>query len=41
LKINGKENEIREWALKEMQDNYTDFNRLLAAKVLETENKMR
>ena len=24
-----------------MQDNYTDFNRLLAAKVLETENKMR
>ncbi|CDW87201.1 UNKNOWN [Stylonychia lemnae] len=41
MKINAKENDIREWALKELQDNYTDFNRLLAAKVLETENKMR
>lgn len=41
MKMNAKENDIREWALKQIEENYTDFNRLLTAKGLESENKMR
>lgn len=40
-KLNTKEHEIREWALKQVEENYTDFNRLLTAKVLEQENKVK
>lgn len=40
-KLATKEHEIKEWALKQQEDNYGDFNRLLGAKVQELENKMR
>ena len=41
VKLNTKEHEIKEWTLKNLEENYSDYNRLLAAKVLELENKMR
>lgn len=40
-KLATKEHEIREWALKQLEENYTDYNRLMTAKALEQENKMR
>lgn len=40
-KLAGKETEIREWALKQLEENYVDFNRLLNAKITELDNKLR
>lgn len=41
LKLQAKDNELREWAQKQLEENYVDFNRLLQAKSIETENKMK
>ena len=40
-KLSGKEAEIREWTLKQLEDNYVDFNRLLNAKFTECDNKIK
>lgn len=40
-KLAGKETEIREWALKQLEDNYVDFNRLLNAKMAEVDIKLK
>jgi hypothetical protein len=36
-----KEHEIKEWTMKQVEENYSDYNRLLTAKVIESENKLR
>lgn len=40
-KLATKEHEIKEWALRQIEENYTDFNRLLTAKTVENENKIK
>ena len=40
-KIKSKENEIREWAQQQLQENYGDFDRMVNAKQLETENRVK
>ena len=40
-KLSVKEHEIKEWALKQVEENYSDYNRLLNAKIIESENKIK
>jgi len=40
-KLTMKEHEIKEWAMKQVEDNYVDYNRLLNAKITELENKVK
>lgn len=40
-KLNTKEHEIREWTLKNLEENYIDYDRLMNAKLLEQENKVK
>lgn len=40
-KLSVKEHEIKEWALKQVEENYSDYHRLLNAKIIESENKCK
>lgn len=40
-KLSQKEHEIKGWALKNLEENYTDYHRLLGAKLTEQENKVK